>query len=230
MKCELLLLLVPLSLSGQHVLRVTPSTVQWGYFAADAKPVLTVKSGETGDHRHHLRDSRDAGAARRGAPTTPIREMKEMYAKVKDKGPGSALSHRPGGHRGRHAGRCARGGNPGYPPALALRLDDDRSPTPALCRRSFPICGEKLVRLDEQNKLAEFAPGSPDSDPAVFRQSGRRASVRPPEQRAAGLQRRQPRQQVAGGGHQGLHSGASARERCSRSATDTRPRATAKCA
>jgi len=33
-------------LRAQRVVRVTPSTVQWGYFAAEAKPVLTVKPGE----------------------------------------------------------------------------------------------------------------------------------------------------------------------------------------
>ena len=32
---------------AQHTIHVTPSTVQWGFFAADAKPVVTVKSGET---------------------------------------------------------------------------------------------------------------------------------------------------------------------------------------
>ena len=31
---------------AQHTVHVTPSNVQWGYFASDAKPVLTVKSGE----------------------------------------------------------------------------------------------------------------------------------------------------------------------------------------
>jgi hypothetical protein len=31
---------------AQRVVRVTPSTVQWGHYDADAKPVLTVKPGE----------------------------------------------------------------------------------------------------------------------------------------------------------------------------------------
>ncbi len=40
-----ILLTVPML--AQHSLHVSPSSVQWGYFAADAKPVLTVKSGDT---------------------------------------------------------------------------------------------------------------------------------------------------------------------------------------
>ena len=35
------------AVEAQHVLKVTPSTMQWGFFAAEAKPVLTVKSGDT---------------------------------------------------------------------------------------------------------------------------------------------------------------------------------------
>ena len=38
--------LFPLPGLSQHTIHVTPSTVQWGFFSADAKPVLTVKSGE----------------------------------------------------------------------------------------------------------------------------------------------------------------------------------------
>ena len=71
----LLGILVTCPAFAQHVVRVTPSTVQWGYFAAEAKPVLTVKSGEavTIDTICGIPEMLE----RLGAATDdPIREMK----------------------------------------------------------------------------------------------------------------------------------------------------------
>jgi len=34
-------------LAADHTLRVTPQTIAWGYYWSAAKPVLTVKSGDT---------------------------------------------------------------------------------------------------------------------------------------------------------------------------------------
>ena len=72
---------------AQPVVRVTPSTVEWGHYAADAKPALTVKSGEvvTIDTVVGIPDMLEQLGA---AIDEPIREMKEMYATVKDRGPG----------------------------------------------------------------------------------------------------------------------------------------------
>ena len=66
---------------AQHTIHVTPSTVQWGFFAADAKPVLTVKPGEvvTMDTICGIPEMLEQLGA---ATDDPIREMKEMYAKV----------------------------------------------------------------------------------------------------------------------------------------------------
>ncbi len=33
--------------AADHKLKVTPETIAWGYYWAGAKPVLTVKSGDT---------------------------------------------------------------------------------------------------------------------------------------------------------------------------------------
>src|ERR1035441_5816908 len=72
---------------AQQVVRVTPETMEWGHFAADAKPVLTVKPGEVVaiDTICGVPDTlKQLGAT----VDEPIREMEEMYAKVKDRGPG----------------------------------------------------------------------------------------------------------------------------------------------
>jgi hypothetical protein len=87
--CLAVLVLLPRAcpLLAQKMLRVTPSTVQWGRFDAAAKPVLTVKPGEvvTIDTICGVPEMLE----RLGAATDePIREMKQMYAEIKDRGSG----------------------------------------------------------------------------------------------------------------------------------------------
>src|SRR2546422_5499621 len=92
---------------AQHVVRATPSTIAWGYFAADAKPVLTVKSGEvvTIDTIVGIPEMLERlGAAADG----PLREMKEMHAKVKDRGPGPHFLTGPVAGEGAKPGRVLR--------------------------------------------------------------------------------------------------------------------------
>jgi acetamidase/formamidase len=142
---------------AQHVVRVTPSTVTWGYFAADAKPVLTVKSGEvvTIDTIVGIPEMLERLGA---AADAPLREMKEMYAKVKDRGPGPHFLTGP---------VAVEGAKPGD--VLEVEIVDIRLRSPygwmmiqpgaGALPEEFPYLREKLVRLDEANKVAEFAPG-----------------------------------------------------------------------
>lgn len=161
-RCSILLLTLLLGTSvtcpvfAQHVVRVTPSTVQWGYFAADAKPVLTVKSGEvvTIDTICGIPEMLE----RLGAATDdPIREMKEMYSKVKDRGPGPHFLTGP---------IAIEGSQPGD--VLEVEILDIRlrspyawmmfQPQAGVLPEEFPYLREKLVRLDAQSKEAEFGP------------------------------------------------------------------------
>ena len=89
---------------------------------------------------------------------------------------------------------------------------------------------ERSSQLDRKTMTAEFLPGIVDSAEAVLRQHGRRAGAgaRPRQQQSARPPRRQPRQQRAGRGHRRSTSRCSCRARCSKSATATPRRATAK--
>ena len=141
---------------AQHVLRVSPATVQWGYFDADSKPALTVKPGET------VTMDTIVGIPqmleRLGAATDDsIREMKEMYAKVKQ-GPGPHFMTGP---------IAIEGAMPGD--VLEVEFLDIRLRSPygwmmiqpgaGALPDLFPYLREKLVPLDVKNKVAEFAPG-----------------------------------------------------------------------
>ena len=142
---------------AQHVVRVTPSSMQWGYFAADAKPVLTVKSGEvvTMDTICGVPEMLERLGA---AKDDPVREMKEIYAKVKDRGPGPHFLTGP---------IAIEGSQPGD--VLEVEIMDIRlrspyawmmfQPAGGVLPEAFPYLREKLVRLDAQSNMAEFGPG-----------------------------------------------------------------------
>jgi acetamidase/formamidase len=145
-----------LPLPAQHTVRVTPSTVQYGYFAADAKPVLTVKSGEvvTMDTICAIPELQQLGAA----PDEPMRELKEVDANVKDKGPGPHVLTGPVSIEG------ARPGDVLEVEILEIRLRSPYGwmmidPGAGALPEEFPYLRRKLVPLDERNKVAEFAPG-----------------------------------------------------------------------
>jgi len=142
--------------ADQHVVRVTPATVEYGYFAADAKPVLTVKSGETVtmDTICAIPELEQLGAAQ----DDPIRELKQIEAEVKDKGPGPHVMTGP---------VAIEGAMPGD--VLEVEILDIRLRSPygwmmiepgaGALPEEFPYLRRKLVPLDERNKVAEFAPG-----------------------------------------------------------------------
>jgi acetamidase/formamidase len=142
---------------AQHVLRVTPSTVQWGYFAADSKPVLTVKSGEVVTIDTIVGSPgmlEELGAA----SDEPIREMKEIYAKVKDRGPGPHFMTGPVAVEG------ARPGDVLEVEILEVRLRSQygwmsMGPGSGALPEEFPYLRRKLVPLNERDQVAEFAPG-----------------------------------------------------------------------
>jgi acetamidase/formamidase len=142
--------------SAQNTLHVTPSTVQWGYFAAGAKPVLTVKSGDavTLDTICAIDELEQLGAA----PDDPIRELKVIEANVKDKGPGPHVLTGPIAIEGAMPGDVLE------IEILEIRLRSPYGwmqidPGAGTLPEEFPYLRSQLVPLDDRNKVAEFAPG-----------------------------------------------------------------------
>jgi len=153
----LLFAALSVTLGAQHTLRVTPSTVQWGYFAAGVQPALTVKPGATVtiDTIVGIPDL----LLKLGAPADDagIREMQEIYVKVKDRGPGPHFLTGP---------VAIEGAMPGDVLEVEILEIHLRSPYgwmmiggSGILADEFRAPKNKLIMLDRRGLTAEFAPG-----------------------------------------------------------------------
>src|SRR5947207_3170755 len=77
--------------AADYQLKATPSTVAWGYYWSQAKPVLRIKSGDTVQIQTMLTNSPDRLASAGVKPEEIESELKAIYAEVTDKGPGGHI-------------------------------------------------------------------------------------------------------------------------------------------
>src|SRR6202521_6161386 len=71
-------------------LKATPKTIVWGYYAAEAKPVLTVHSSDT--VRIETVSGNPARLEEAGVPRDQVPDaLRAVYKEVTDKGPGGHL-------------------------------------------------------------------------------------------------------------------------------------------
>src|SRR5690349_12288188 len=78
--------------AAEHTLPATPSTVVWGYYSADAKPVLRVHSGDT--VRMQTASSCPAPGRLEAAGVRPAdipQYVRDIHDKVTDRGPGGHI-------------------------------------------------------------------------------------------------------------------------------------------
>ncbi|RYY10674.1 MAG: acetamidase, partial [Cytophagaceae bacterium] len=76
---------------AQHELLATPTTVAWGYYAADAPPVMRIKSGET-VQVHTLITSTPPRLEGAGVPPAQVEQsLRDITTQVTNKGPGGHI-------------------------------------------------------------------------------------------------------------------------------------------
>jgi len=140
-------------------LRASPSTVEWGYYSAKAKPVLTVHSGDAvriqtlstcGDNER----LESEGVAAADIP--PYNAT--IYKEVTDKGPGGHILTGPVAIAEAEPGNVLE--------VQILKIDID---TPFACNGfgvgrgflpdDFPYGRRKIVPLDREKMIGHFAPG-----------------------------------------------------------------------
>ncbi|HZZ67985.1 MAG TPA: acetamidase/formamidase family protein [Phenylobacterium sp.] len=146
--------------SQTYTLKVTPATVAWGNYDAAAKPVLTIKSGDTVTVDTVLTNS-PTGLKANGVPDDQIQaSLKDVFANV----PASARG--PGGHI--LTGPIAiEGAEPGDTLEIRiLKIDlaipyayNGFGPAAGILRDDFPYRRTKIIPLDRTRMVANFGPG-----------------------------------------------------------------------
>jgi acetamidase/formamidase len=155
------LIAVPLSLAQPKVktLPATPSTVVWGYYAANAKPILTVHSGDTVHMQTVSSCGPPAELIKAGVKDSDIpRYYKDIYEQVKDKGPGGHILTGPVAIQEAEPGDVLE--------VQILSIDID---TPYACNVFGPKSGfipedfqysrYRVITLDRKRMVAKFSPG-----------------------------------------------------------------------
>jgi acetamidase/formamidase len=139
-------------------LEATPSTVAWGNYNAAAKPVLTVKSGDT-VVVHTLLTNSPAGLEKNGVPPDQVeKSLREVYDKVTDRGPGGHILTGP---------IAIEGAEPGDTLEIRILKIDLAIPYAyngfryglGILTDDFPYARTKIIPLDREKMVAHFGPG-----------------------------------------------------------------------
>jgi acetamidase/formamidase len=156
---SLLLLLGGLSAAyaADYQLKASPSTVAWGYYWSEAKPVLTIESGDR-VHIQTMTTSSPTALANGGIKPEDIQaELKAIHAEVKDKGPGGHILTGP---------IYINGAEPGDVLEVRIQKVDLAVPyaTNGFSPRGGVLAGAdfdrgrtKVIPLDLNRKVAKFA-------------------------------------------------------------------------
>src|SRR5580700_2508762 len=145
--------------AADHLLKITPETVAWGYYWSAAKPVLTVNSGDTVTVECvSVGNPRTLEAA--GLPADQVEaDIRALYAnQPKDKGPGGHPLTGP---------IAIEGAMPGD--VLEVRIKEIRlrspyafnsfGPTSGFLKEDFTTRGTRIIKLDREKMIGHFAPG-----------------------------------------------------------------------
>jgi acetamidase/formamidase len=141
-----------------HRLEATPQTVAYGYYWADATPVLRIDSGDIIDVDTLLTNT-PAGLAKAGVPDAKVQSsLKAIVAEVtgERKGPGGHILTGPVYVEGAESGDVLEVKILSIELPLDYGYNGCSGYLPENCDRDLPI---KVVPLDRKNMTAEFFPG-----------------------------------------------------------------------
>ena len=141
-----------------HQIKATPQTVAWGYYDAAAKPVLRIKSGDAVAVETLITSSpaRLEGAGVKPAQVEP--SLRAIYREVTNKGPGGHILTGP---------IYVEGAEPGDVLEVRIRKIElaipyaynGFGPTSGFIPEDFGYARMKIIPLDQQRLVANFAPG-----------------------------------------------------------------------
>ena len=143
---------------GHYSLEASPKTIAFGYYSADAPPVLRVKSGDIVEV-HTMITSDPDQLEHAGVPPAQVEQaLRDIFREVKDRGPGGHVLNGP---------IFIEGAEPGD--VLEVRIVSIRLAIPyayngfwpgnGFLPEDFPYPKFKIIPLDEKRMVANFAPG-----------------------------------------------------------------------
>jgi acetamidase/formamidase len=141
-----------------HRLEATPDTVAYGYYWADAKPVLRIASGDIIDVDTLLTNT-PAGLSRAGVPADQIQDsLKTIVEKVtgEKRGPGGHILTGPVYVEGAEPGDALEVKILSIDFAIDYGYNGCSGFLPENCEQGRPA---KIIRLDKNTMTAEFRPG-----------------------------------------------------------------------
>ncbi|THD80700.1 MAG: acetamidase [Phenylobacterium sp.] len=139
-------------------LPATPATVAWGNYDAAHAPALTIRSGDTVVF-HTLLTNSPTGLEKAGLPPEQVEaSLREVFAKVTDRGPGGHILTGP---------VYVEGAEPGDTLEIRIQKIDLAIPYAyngfrygaGILSDDFPYARTKIIPLDREHMVARFAPG-----------------------------------------------------------------------
>jgi acetamidase/formamidase len=139
-------------------LQATPSTVAWGNYDAAHPPALSVKSGDV-VVVHTLLTNSPTGLERNGLPPGQVEPaLREVYAKVTDRGPGGHILTGPIYVEGAEPGDTLEIRIQKIDLAIGYAYNGFRYGA-GILSEEFPYARTKIIPLDRARMVANFAPG-----------------------------------------------------------------------
>jgi acetamidase/formamidase len=152
--------LAPAVVSAQtprvHHLPATPETVAWGYYSAFAKPVLRVASGDIVEVETLLTNVPDRLEAAGLPPAQVQQSLRDIVAKVTDKGPGGHILTGPIAVDGAEVGDVLEVRILSIRPAIAYGYNGCRGFLPESCADSGRT---RIIQLDTVRMTASLGDG-----------------------------------------------------------------------
>ena len=146
--------------TGNYILKVSPKTVVWGYYSASAPPVLSIKSGDTVEVHTLLTSSpdrlRDAGVPADQIEQS-LRDVFKDYP-ASDRGPGGHILTGPIAVEGAEPGDVLEVRIKAIELAIGYAYNAF-GPGRGFLPNDFPYFRMKIIPLDRQRMVANFAPG-----------------------------------------------------------------------
>ena len=139
-----------------HKLEASPTTVAYGFYSATAAPVLRIASGDVVEVTTMLTNTPERLERAGVAPNDIEPELREIVAKVTDKGPGGHILTGPIYVEGADSGDVLEVRILEVKPKIAYGYNGCSGFLRANCEQG---AGSKIIPIDAKKMTAEFAPG-----------------------------------------------------------------------